>query len=285
MLVLLILTINYSPAGNTITMNAGLFKKTAGLIPLVEFAGTFSSDISRNIASDSTITATKAFARNSTQMSGELLATKKHNRYGAYVFGDSVPVKVTVDWEWLRNAVKSVEVSDVTINATKYRNDITATVSVGSLLGFGDGQTLQELKFNLSANQVGINSILQNRNIFSLLPSQLNITNVFSRANVTLSRLLRAANLENVNANANIKVQTVRWNLLTDVICLKDINGTLFAVNQKVNVFQVDEYCFTANILPTGIKDYESNVYSKYTVMHNSTGPHGIAGFAGVFSE
>ena len=282
MLVLLILTINYSPAGNTITMNAGLFKKKAGLTPLVEFAGTFSSDISRSIATDSALTANKALARNSTQMSGELLATKKKNRYGAYVFGDSVPVKVTVDWEWVRNVVMSVEVSDVTINATKYRNDITATVSVGSLLGFGNGQTLQELKFNLSANQASINSILQNRNIFSLLPSQLNVTNVFSRANVTLSRLLRAANLGNVNANAIIKVRTVRWNLLTDLICLRGISGTLFAVNRKVDDLKADEYCFTANILPAGIKVYESNVYSKYTVMHNSTGPHGIAGFAGV---
>eukprot|EP01035_Chromulina_nebulosa_P040287 gene40287-54478_t len=195
--------------------------------------------------------------------------------------GDSVPVKVTVDWEWVRNVVMSVEVSDVTINATKYRNDITATVSVGSLLGFGNGQTLQELKFNLSANQASINSILQNRNIFSLLPSQLNVTNVFSRANVTLSRLLRAANLGNVNANAIIKVRTVRWNLLTDLICLRGISGTLFAVNRKVDDLKADEYCFTANILPAGIKVYESNVYSKYTVMHNSTGPHGIAGFAG----
>ena len=284
MLVLLILTINVNPAGHTITLNAGLFKKKASLTPLVEFAGTFTSDISRRIATDSTITARNVLAYNSTQMSGELLATKKKNRYGAYVFGDTVPAKVTVDWAWVRSAVKSVDVSDVTINVTKYRNDITATVSVGSLLGFGNGQSLPSFKFNLSSNQLAINSILQNRNIFSLLPSQLNVTNVFSRANVSLSRLLRAANVGNVNANAKINVRTVRLNLLSNLICLNGINGTVFVLKRKVNVFQVDKYCFTANIIPTGIKVYESKFYSKYTVMHNSTGPHGIAGFAGELS-
>ena len=282
MLVLLILTININPAGNTITLNAGLFKKKAGLTPVVEFAGTFTSDISRKIAENSAISASSVAAYNSTQMSGKLLATNKKNRYGAFVFGDSVPVNITVDWNWVRVAVKSVSFANVKVNITKRGNDISATVAVGSLLSLDSSQSLP---FNSSFNQATINSMLQNRNIFSQLPSQLNITDLFSRANVTLSRLLGGANIDNVDAQAKIKARTVQLELLSELICLYGIDGTLFVVNREVNAFQMAKYCFAANILPRGVKVYESNLYSKYTIMHNSTGPHGIAGFAGVSVE
>lgn len=278
MLVLLILTINVNPAGHTITLNASLFHKKASLTPLVDFAGTFSSPVTEMIATDVTVAVGYVAAPNSTQLSHDLLASRAKNRFGAYVFGDSVPVNVTVDWNWVRRTIKSLSVSDVVVNIKKVKEDITATFDAGSMLSLSQVQNISAVTIDAKA----IDSILKSRNFRSILPSALNISALLSRENATLTRLLNGVNIKGVDATVKLFINTVDFNLVSELVCLYDINGSVsIAKSRPISLRQITKFCFTANILPNGVQVYSGSPYSKYTVMHNSTSPHGMAGFAG----
>jgi len=82
------------------------------------------------------------------------------------------------------------------------------------------------------------------------------------------------------NSKLKLSADRMDFEFVTAVLCSYGLS--VATTVQKVTVSRkYRSYCFTVNGLPSGVKVYASIPYSKYTVMHNSTAPHGMASFAG----
>ena len=92
-----------NPAGRTITLNAQLYKERAAFSPRVTEAGSETSSSYRQAMSFADTLHLESRARSSSTLSDELLSDSSYrdDRMGAYVYQDSVPLNLTVDWNWL----------------------------------------------------------------------------------------------------------------------------------------------------------------------------------------
>jgi hypothetical protein len=255
LLVLLILTITINPAGHTITLNASSFTTKGSITPVVYSAGAASSTVRDQVYSDTTfMKITNVNALNSTKLSYEMLQNSVKNRYGAYVFGDNILVNVTVDWNWVRTAIASVKLTDVSVEADNSNGVVEYNIFVGSVQN--------------SNNVVIATNVSLNQDSFRFI----NITEILSlNAQLTLSN----------NSNLELTAHRVKFDFVTSVLCAYRLHVTTTTQTGTTVSRQFKRYCFTVNGLPSGMQVFASNQYSKYTVMHNSTAPHGMASFAG----
>ncbi|RYG65484.1 ATP-binding cassette domain-containing protein, partial [archaeon] len=101
LLILLLLSISPKPRGRSISMNGDMFKTYGGIDASLVIANT--NNTSGLLGGEYTVDAAPSSVGDSTALSYWLL-NRTHfedSRYGAYVFNDSVPVSLTIDWSWL----------------------------------------------------------------------------------------------------------------------------------------------------------------------------------------
>jgi ABC-type Na+ transport system ATPase subunit NatA len=256
-LIMLILTVSVNPAGHTITLNANMFSKNAQVTPVVPIAGTEKNyDLYCENLNPYTMDLVNVTAANSSALSDILLEPTQYipDRLGAYVFGDVLSIDLSLNWEWVKN----------------------------NLNGLGD--TID----TIPGAEDAINNFLAD----NLPPLELNVTDFVGPTNVNFNQLndfLETTfnvslpgifNLTsfNVTPTGTASVGSVTYNAADNTFLLSDvtveINGN--TVDLGDTTVSADQF---ALFLPDGIGLYEFALPSKYTVMHNTTSPHGIAAF------
>lgn len=216
--------------------------------------------------------------------------TSNSDRFGSYVFNDQITVNITANWTWIGDNLESILSNQASIES--------ALQTFGIL---DEDETLVDL---VNSNGAAID-------IVSLLPIP------FTTLNATLVENQVDNFIENLfgnNTSITIQNQTVYKDDLIDfvdeLIFNNTINGTLSLTNVTIeatvdriiyvndSIVLVDVTLIINNqsisignvtitidqlisLLPIGIVNYVVYLPSPYTVLHNSTSPHGIAAFMG----
>lgn len=266
MLVLLILTINVNPAGHTLILDATVFPTKGDFRSVVETAGPRHSAVRSQLSADPAARFVEKSADNSTQLSEEMLQDVVKHRFGGYVFGDRVPVRVSVDWQWVRNTLKSFTLEDVSVALDVSDGETTIHFDLANLMGVSRGLPRNTL-LRRSLNEVSLplNSSVGDRFFRELLNS--------------------SSSVGNMNMTASFYAREVRFDLVTEEFCLSEVDISVRSSNTVADLaasYCKDLYCSVLPLFPDGVQVYSTNVYSKYTVMHNSTSPHAVAAYSGV---
>lgn len=297
-LIMLILTINVNPAGNTIVLSSNAFSRYAGFTPEVIFGGatTSFSDTETNLlntrsdvdniltnVSDS-ITLSKLmvdFDKNLTESYNNSFLGNGDNRYGAYLFDDRIPFNITVDWDWVKLNADFILQNEELINNLAEVFGFNATIDsllVDNLNLNVDLISLLEL-INATAN------IDNNFNNFIATPINdnfnLSIGNNFGDVLDFLEETLNFTASAN-NVDAVIRIGSISYDPNRNTIRLFNISVVSTDTNLQLDINEVDLGLRNlTQLLPTGSESYLFDLESKKTVLFNSSSPHGAAIFQG----
>jgi ATP-binding cassette subfamily A (ABC1) protein 2 len=258
-LIMLILTVSVNPAGHTIILSGNTFDKYAGIVPTVNVAGPATSDIYRVGLNADTMDLVQDGAGNSSALSDQLLRDPGDvdNRLGAYVFGDRIPLQVSVDWAWVAASLGSLNGTLAAIpGAEGTINDFLAAELSPLQFNLTDVTGPQSLAFDT------LEQIVQSAFNISLVDT-FNLTNL---VNTTLT------------PSGSVSVASVRYNAAANTFVLRDVTVTIQGVTLDGGNAVVPAAQF-ALFLPQGTGTYTIPLPSRYTIMHNTTSPHGVAAF------
>lgn len=260
MLIMLILTVSVNPAGHTIILNGGMFEKYADVTPNVQLANWNASnslDYTLGYSSYMDTRYEDADTLNSTALSWKLLDEDefRDNRYGAFVFRDSIPLNLTVDWDWVRENIEPI------LENTELINELLETsgfnVSIGDFL-----------VDNLDSFELNVTELFSNNTAFDSVEGFLE-----DQFNITLSDT-QVGDIEDID------VGSITYNETSNEFTL--FNVTLLIAGVEVSVGQLTVSSdVLLDALPEGRERYFFDLPSPYTVMHNSSSPHGMAAFQG----
>mmetsp|Transcript_200 Transcript_200/g.364 ORF Transcript_200/g.364 Transcript_200/m.364 type:complete len:2007 (-) Transcript_200:174-6194(-) len=293
-LVLAILTISINPAGQALKMNASIFP----VHPTVVTAGN-SSNMGKKL-NDHRMLLVQSPTNTSEQVSQYLLNTysdPKGNRFGGYVFDDLIRLNLTVDWEWVSDNIDVFLNSSGAIESVledlgflekdenlgdllnEYGSEIDINLSDLISGGNVDGVSpenafdavdgfLDSLFGNASTITVGNNTIEQSA-VSGFLESVfgVNLTSVDSFNASEISSLSGFVSVGSIDiANGNVMLRNVYIEINNQTIDIGNV--TLTAVQIQ-------------NLLPSETVAYTFQVPVKYSVLHNSSSPHGVGAFIG----
>lgn len=262
LLIMLILTVSVNPAGQTVTLNAHMFEKEAQIVPDVTVAGALQNDLYRQHLSETDMTLTYSTADNSTELSEHYLepAFFVEDRFGAFVFGDQIPLNLTIDWTWVKANIDSMgEVVGAIPGGEAAINDFLASITPSLDVALP------------STNPNGIDDLIDDTNA--------NAVDEFLMAafNVSIFDLFNVSTLV-PGTQGEVHVGGVVYEADDNTFTLTDV--TLVAGNFTVQLADATVPASTfALFLPNTVQSFDIPLPSRYTVMHNSTSPHGAAAF------
>ncbi len=276
-LIMLILTVSYNPAGHTITLHANMFEKEAQTTPIVQVAGADQSNLYRQSLASVDMDLEQSPLFNSTSLSDFLLDPLSFvdDRYGAFLFGDSIPLHLTVDWVWVKENINNLNDTIAAIpGAEDAVNSLLADVAPDLNLQFN--QTLPLAALNISS--------LNDANLDALTESLFNIS-ISSLFNVSINSLFNLTAIDlSQSAVGSISADGVIYDAPTNSFELQNVTLTLNNVTTELGSVTVPASVF-AQFLPDTVEAYDIPIPSQYTIMHNSTSPHGAAAFYGELIE
>eukprot|EP01041_Mallomonas_annulata_P006632 gene6631-13438_t len=277
LLVLLILTVNLSPAGRSIEMNSGLFPTSSRVVSSGNRGNLEGSDLVKtgmrldNVRAGDSMLLSKGYLLDTYNAHGD-------PRLGGFFFNDQIHVNLSVNWEQTREFIIT---QDITFGGI---NPATTRINFKLLQNAYLGTLLQNIANNLNINISDSNNL--NRVINQIIGTNLTVVNVndiIKQIDRTIGRNITNDQFQNVLK----RIERV-------------VNVTVEGLIQQVE----DQFNTTLNIGPLnysatnvldflnlkGIKSYNIQIPNSYTVLHNSSSSHATAAYRGalianVFSE
>lgn len=264
LLIMLILTVSVNPAGQTITLNARMFDKEADIVPGVTVAGALRSELYRDNLNSADMSLAYSNVTNSSALSDLLLDPDFYveDRFGAYVFGDQIPLNLTVDWNWVKANIDSLG-------------------QVVEVIPGGEDAVNSFLADNLQSLDVTLPDTDTNEVADYIDDANLSAAEEFFMAAFNIS-IIDALNVSAVvpGTQAQFDIGGVVYNAADNTFTITGV--TLVIGNTTVQLANSTVAATTfAQLLPSTVQSFAFNLPSRYTAMHNSTSPHGAAAFYG----
>lgn len=303
--VLAILTISINPSGSAIQMNASVFPTT----PIVARGGEPSTWLYGDL-SESTMSLQNVPSLTSDNLSA-LMIEKYYTGYGsengAYIFSDTVDVEFNVDWVQLKALLQSEAFSQLLLSTfgenitlasniqlplnSPYLNLTSPSSAAASLVGnlFGNLSiiSLNGISVQKSSVEALIPRAISNTTIINALASILgNGTIIFNGISLSANSTIKAVDriisaLSNSSESGTVSIGSIVYEVKPQVFVANDVSLQLSTVG-VVPVGEVQVPLSTVlRSFPNHEVTYNLPVSNAYTVMHNSTSPHGAAAFRG----
>lgn len=230
---------------------------------------------------------------NSSSMSKYLLRTFKTphlDRYASLLTNNTIPLNVTVDFTWVKDNLPFF------LTLPQFSDFLSHTIGSRSFQ-FSESTTKFESQLNkfLLGNSFNISLFqsvtIQQDNVTNALGLNVTLINqLLLQGNITaIEQLLNSAILAQTNASTvsgQFSFTKVVYDPTTNSFILEGVEVTIDAPiipiavviplnNVTVSVAQL------LSFLPDGRQFYRTSIPVPYTVMHNSTSPHGVAMFNG----
>lgn len=216
------------------------------------------------------------------------------NRFGAFIFNDTIRVNITVDWDW------------VSENVDFLLANYDSIIAIGDGLGLISGNSsnildnvLQDFNFDVGSLFPNIGNNLTGDDISGavvdfvegIFGNQSSVT--LGNTTITeddilefLDRVFNSTAFTNATAGGiSINVTTIDGTISFDSIGV--VNGTIVISGATLTIngvtLELGDITLTTEQIQTALPDgtitYSLLVPAEYTVMHNSSSPHGVGAF------
>ncbi len=306
--VLAILTISINPSGNAIPMNASVFPTT----PVVSWGGKPSTWLYGDL-SESTMRLQNIASQTSSNLSA-LMIEEYYSGYGkengAYIFSDTIDVDFNVDWVQLKSVLLSEAfsqfltstfgenitlASNLLLNvASPSLNLTTASLTnslIGALFGNASAVSFNGITVQRSSVEAIVPQAISNTTIINALNSIVgNSTIIVNGVSLSLNGTLQLVNgippfLLFSGGSATVSIGAFVYEVKPQLFTVTDVSLKLSAGGDfSFGEIQVP-LAAVLRLLPSHTTTYTLPVSDTYTVMHNSTSPHGAAAFRGELVE
>ena len=260
-LVLAVLAIDVNPAGRSLPMRADIYEETVTAVLSDNSTMINPEDYRENLKR---MYFSNTNTTSSDEISDFMLSTysaPEGDRFGGYVYNDTITLNVTVDWIWVQDNI------DLLLN-----NSASILPLLDDVLDISIGNNSASFDFNISSSSPFVVNALDA--IFGN-ESYVVVNNVtLYRTNVT----------DFIDENEDILVGE-GGELSFDSIEVGD--GEIVVVGVEIvinnNTINLGNFSLTAGdlvvLLPNQTISYSSTIASNYSVLQNSTSPHAVGVF------
>ena len=198
------------------------------------------------------------------------------------MFDDTITANLTVDWDWVSENVDSIlDIADTMMEGmedTDALQDFVQdfNINVNSLLGTG----------NLTTDEISDAVLTQVDGLFGNETSITIGNNTFTEEDIL--QLLRQAMNSTAFINAtrdaggtmDVSAAFSHFDIVNGTVVLKGVTVTINGVTIELGDLTLTEQQIQ-ELLPQGVVTYSLAIPAEYSVMHNTSSPHGVGAFLG----